>query len=353
MSSRQFAYRITSSTLFSRHAWKEKRCRSLLGHEQRPVSVNRLREFSSSISFGMGHSRGPGPRPERSILTLSPERMTSVGQQVLDLSDFSSPVRYVGPKNDPVQFIYRTSPMKPWSPIHFPPKTRGTMYYRRDPRLSPLSGELRFRICDSIAQFHEGKDLQLDVGEPWNVPLLRIVHRDQLRPMRKLLIQEGLLDEDLVADVMKLPYLSGYKCKILLYEIGQPFVMNVNRDVWTIWLVTRQTLQGMLLQKIFYDQRPGRKIRSPYTGRVRVRFEISTLPEHANDPALVLRVLDELTPVKYVDPNYDGYVCRPSPGELLTKRRENGSYRPWSYSFTKRAHGEIMSKFIRLTDSKS
>ena len=53
-----------------------------------------------------------------------------------------------------------------------------------------------------------------------------------------------------------------------------------------------------------------------FVGSVLVRFERSTLPEHEGTRSIVLRILDIITPVKCVIPNYDSHVCQPRKGEL-------------------------------------
>ncbi|KAF8968777.1 hypothetical protein BDZ97DRAFT_328448 [Flammula alnicola] len=352
MSSRQFAYRIASHTLFCRLGWKEKFSNWILGREQLPLGVNLSRGFSWEGS--VGHSVAGRPRSDRHILTLSPERMPSVGQQIIDLSDISLPLHYIGPKEESVRLAFQASHKKNklQTFLPYPPKTRGAFYYHQDPGRPALSGELRFRMCNSIAKFHMGQDLQVDVGEPWNIPLLTMVQKAPFLPICRLLTQDGLVDDDLVADLQKLPHLYRHtKESIMLYEIDQPFVVDVARSQWAVSLVTRKSLQTVVLQKLFRAQTG--KFTPLYTGRVRARFEASTLPEHAHRPALVLRVLEELTPVKCVVPDYDGFVAKPRPGELFAKKYRQMGYVPWSYSLSNRVYSKTLAEFIRLTGTKS
>ncbi|KAG6891800.1 hypothetical protein C0992_003683, partial [Termitomyces sp. T32_za158] len=58
-----------------------------------------------------------------------------------------------------------------------------------------------------------------------------------------------------------------------------------------------------------------------YSGRLVVRLERSTLPEHSERNFLVMRVLKILDPIKPVDPDYDGNVPVPIVGQLVMKSR--------------------------------
>lgn len=53
-----------------------------------------------------------------------------------------------------------------------------------------------------------------------------------------------------------------------------------------------------------------------------------------HEPAVVLRVLDIVSPVKCVAPNYDFNFKMPEVGQLITKSRY-GNYYPWSLDITK------------------
>lgn len=69
-------------------------------------------------------------------------------------------------------------------------------------------------------------------------------------------------------------------------------------------------------------------------GSIKVRFEHSTLPEHANTDALCLRVLEFVTPIRSQMAKYDSYVHPPRIGELVT-RGYTGESRPWSLNIDK------------------
>lgn len=62
-------------------------------------------------------------------------------------------------------------------------------------------------------------------------------------------------------------------------------------------------------------------------GTAVVRFELSTLPEHAGANMIVVRILKILQPVECVIPDYDGYHERPEAGSLITTREPTGEQR--------------------------
>ena len=91
-------------------------------------------------------------------------------------------------------------------------------------------------------------------------------------------------------------------------------------------------------------------------GRILVRFELQTPPD--STPALVVRVLDVLTPVQCLQPAFD-FIKRPVPGELLSCTRSttaiqdeelsDDDYRLISYDLRTGRHGRDVAKFAGIT----
>lgn len=65
-------------------------------------------------------------------------------------------------------------------------------------------------------------------------------------------------------------------------------------------------------------------------GTVLARFEKSELPEHKTEPAVVIRVLDILSTINCVIPDYDFHVPVPVKGQLIAKREQT----PWSINIS-------------------
>ena len=65
-------------------------------------------------------------------------------------------------------------------------------------------------------------------------------------------------------------------------------------------------------------------------GTVLVRFERSPLPEHIDTRAVVLRILQALTPIQCTIAGYDSHIKLPVSGSLLNKTEKGRKTRPWS-----------------------
>jgi len=126
----------------------------------------------------------------------------------------------------------------------FPPGTKGVFYYYQPPALPPIAGELRFRICETVSQFSNGKDLEVDFGQPWHATLHAIAKAERYTRIRALLLEEGLVDRELLADIERLPGSERPSTDtIVLYDIGQPFIVNLDHVQSRIRLMTRRSLR--------------------------------------------------------------------------------------------------------------
>ena len=94
-----------------------------------------------------------------------------------------------------------------------------------------------------------------------------------------------------------------------------------------------------------------------FPGRILVRFELQTPPDSA--PALVVRVLDVLTPVQCLQPTFD-FIKRPVPGELLSCSRirtalpegvelPGEAYVPFTYDLRKNRDGKDVAEFAGIS----
>lgn len=173
--------------------------------------------------------------PSAPLLTLNPERMSLVGQERFNVSHLNR----VKIPVFPAYGVGYTSQ----SP--FPPGTKGFFYYHQPPALPPTAGEMRFRICDDASQFANGKDLEVEIGEPWNIPLINIVKVSCYKEIQALLLREGLVDQGLVADIENITGegKENQKKGITIYDIDQPFVTNLSATVLRIRLNTRNRLR--------------------------------------------------------------------------------------------------------------
>jgi hypothetical protein len=179
--------------------------------------------------------------------------MITVGQEVFDISGLRL-TKLRTPRNALLSLTYNKS----WqnhelNAVPFPLGTKGVFYYHVPPALPPQAGEVRFRKCNNLQQFHDGEDLEVDIGQTWSLPLLNIAQsktRGEL--LHELIVEPGLVDHDLLADLERLFGMSKVKGLgmnrggLMLYNIDQPFVTDLHLTSFTVRLVTRQSMQKLM-----------------------------------------------------------------------------------------------------------
>ncbi|KAG5724705.1 hypothetical protein E4T56_gene3648 [Termitomyces sp. T112] len=206
--------------------------------------------------------------------------------------------------------------------LPFPPDTQGFLYMHINPHLPLLSRQIRFRITASNdpAQFENGTDL-LSRDQPWNLDAIQIAHSALLKDHLR---HSG--HAEYVQALSSLPN-NRRKSRRALYYLEQPFVMNMSCKEYTLSIILSDDIRTFQFSSMFLDRRNSERI-APYTGRIVLRFERSSLQEHAGGNFVVFRVLKILDPIKPVDPSYDMHVPVPHVGSLLvnTKTRSILSY---------------------------
>jgi hypothetical protein len=130
---------------------------------------------------------------------------------------------------------------------------------------------MRFRICDDASQFVYGKDLEVESGKPWNVPLINIVMVGNYKGLRNILLEEGFIDHELVVDIENMKSVGrGAKAKkrgLTLYDIDQPFSIDLSTNRLYLRLSTRSRVRTVVL-RLFSIARPGAAgIYSPFAGK--------------------------------------------------------------------------------------
>lgn len=64
-----------------------------------------------------------------------------------------------------------------------------------------------------------------------------------------------------------------------------------------------------------------------------------------------MRVLETLTPIKCLLPDYDGWLKAPKAGEPLSKKaKDHSGYDTWFYPLKRRVHGKGILDFIKRTE---
>ncbi|ESK88000.1 hypothetical protein Moror_10805 [Moniliophthora roreri MCA 2997] len=99
------------------------------------------------------------------IRTLLPEEL--LPSDLVDLSGLEQPYMKLFTDNQESAIINYTQPHGS-RPIHFPPATKGFLYFHRpEPHTPLLACSVRFRICESPETFSAGNDLLCPDGSPW------------------------------------------------------------------------------------------------------------------------------------------------------------------------------------------
>ncbi|KAG6853306.1 hypothetical protein C0991_005315 [Blastosporella zonata] len=200
----------------------------------------------------------------------------------------------------------------------FPPNTRGFLYYHQTPDAF-RSGQIRFRVIpsDGPCTFSQGKDLFMESrAVPWSLPLTTLV-QPNYAPLKSLLLEEGLIDDATI----RIPPNRQQRFSINLHSLEQPFVIDLQDMAMNFNVVTEQSFSLVHFTQFWSERRNG-VLRNPYSGRLLLRFERSTLLEHSKARILVIRVVKILEPITSVIPDYDMYFPIPQEGELLQKREQ-------------------------------
>ena len=237
---------------------------------------------------------------------------------------------------------------------NWPIYSRGFLYYLCPLNRPQIAGELRLRLTptNDASTFHQGKDLCFTepnsigaVGQPWKRPLYSIATNLNSRPLYDKLLEEGLVSPNLDKSIQSLPKLTLMysRCQVI-YALYDTFTLDLSSDWVTLVAVTETGIAAIRILRQFRDLRVDK---TPYTGTVLARFEPSSLPQHANTRTVVLRVIQELTPVQCVIPSYDEYLERPSPDHLLAKKF-HGKLRQWSVDIDSPDKGKLATTGLKL-----
>ncbi|KAJ7689787.1 hypothetical protein B0H17DRAFT_1065888 [Mycena rosella] len=278
--------------------------------------------------------------------TLHPDRL-----QESDHVNLSSRLRFLIlvagiPSEQATYFTYCTN--EKGVKAIFPPRSAGFFYYHRPKDLPFTAGAIRFRIAAvSLRTFATGRDLTRLDGAPWEVPLPTL---SKSRPaLRELLLRDRLVTKAEIEQCMLMfPGRHARAATALLHRFNDPFPVSFDGANYI------QTVCGGEKRRcdvrVFHEQRVGPPSSVyPYSGRALVRFELSTLPEHAGSRVAVLRVVKLIDPPKLRIPNYDGYLPPPVEGELVQRpRRSRGlGVVPW----TRKLDTKIGEALARLLDA--
>ncbi|KAJ7339752.1 hypothetical protein DFH08DRAFT_875482 [Mycena albidolilacea] len=220
--------------------------------------------------------------------------------------------------------------------LPFPPHTQGFLYWdNEDEFQSPLAGSLRFRITDSDDResFERGRNLTWPSGCDWKIMQAQIAIQKPYAPFLTRLLAEGLTTESRISQCRQV--FQGEKRfkarpSITLFNFRQPFYANLATALGLV-VVGCGEVGTIALPPVFRGTgRDGKTYCAFESGTALLRFEPSTLPEHAGRRILLLRVMRLLSPC--IMNALADRVVPPAEGDLLLGRRQiDGTLKPWAY----------------------
>ncbi|CAA7270349.1 unnamed protein product [Cyclocybe aegerita] len=280
----------------------------------------------------------------RYVLTLHQEKMVSKGQEMRDISGGSTISFRIRLQNG-TEGVFKAGCENISSKLApFPASSKGALYYRRPSSGQPiLSGQLRFRLCEDAATFEKGSDLLAPNGvEPWNIPLPRFAKIGRKEPPLNPILEEGLVEEEVVDKIAKLHYANVGRRSRLLHALDWPFVIDLSATRIRLGLINPSMFELVDIVDVFRMH----YVPPYYAGLANVRFELSTLPEHAGSQVLVLRILELCEPVRRLILNAEDKMPVPQAGALLHRTYRGGQPKLWTYNLEKRAGGDAFQRFI-------
>ncbi|EDR13135.1 uncharacterized protein LACBIDRAFT_308639 [Laccaria bicolor S238N-H82] len=204
--------------------------------------------------------------------------------------------------------------------LPFPPHSSGFLYYHQPPGAPLLAGELRFRLTSNHLpeSFNQGEDCLTPEGDAWKIPLFVLHHTPFHRDVYQQLRVDGFVSDALDSQLKSIAQTSvcPRSTSVILHSLHQVFPVDFSATTFRFFVVGNSTLQNVF---IFPFHLRGQGRASSYTSKGLVRFELSTLPEHAGTRTVVMRV------VKLVgDPGPYMGEDRPQEGALVLRHHPAG-----------------------------
>jgi hypothetical protein len=224
--------------------------------EEAPRTKKYTKTSSSRVSGG-GKRRSLTSAATLRVVTLNPENMAAAGQQILDISQKTKLLLDIQGKCTRLfysqPFISTTKSNNP-----FPKGTRGVLYYHSPPPDRPeVSGALRFRVCNSLAEFDQGTDLETPSGSAWGPSLYALVSAASRNFVVNALVRDKCVDASLVKDLQFASRSTSSRHhlvdKYILYDISDPFDIELGGPLYQLLLVARHRVGYVDLRGAFRD----------------------------------------------------------------------------------------------------
>ncbi|KAF8906991.1 hypothetical protein CPB84DRAFT_1769157 [Gymnopilus junonius] len=287
------------------------------------------------------------PRSSLTVQTLDPTKMSRMRQKPFDISGKKSSVFRMPSEGSRVilkyGFEHGATAMLP-----FPPGTVGVLYFHQPSDRPLLAGAIRMRLCSDVERFAEAEDLKSQDGEPWQTGLYSIAKYNSWKGFRQMLLRESLVEHQIISDLQNLPLSPGNNN--FHYELEQPFILDLEHPTIVRTFIDRSRMFSFSWGVLNILFKPYEEGATPYTGRMLVRLEPYRL--EFEEPGLVLRILEVVTPLRCLDPAYD-FLQPPVPGDLLRtsikRLHYKGKSSPLFYSLTARDNGNAIAEFAGIS----
>ncbi|TFY77786.1 hypothetical protein EWM64_g6230 [Hericium alpestre] len=193
--------------------------------------------------------------------------------------------------------------------------------------------KIRFRVTEDSnpASFARGHDLLFDKGYMWYLPVAVVAARASTDVLLRLLVHDGFVDSQVISDLRN-SNMSRVRVRRSIGSLSEPFVVDFTKCKLAFTVPAevhkrKRHIQFALPQFLFW--RPGGwGVKLYDEGSALCRFERSTLPQHAGERVIVIRLLKMLVPPKLVpDPPPMEKRMLPAEGELFYKKRDQVWYR--------------------------
>ncbi|KAF7356142.1 hypothetical protein MVEN_00944900 [Mycena venus] len=290
-----------------------------------------------------------GGPPRNLISTLNPSLL--VPNDYLDLSHRKWViVRFPKSRGESTASIWYEKVVHDFIP--FPEKSAGFLYFSRDPQAAPLEGYIRLRVTPNNASpssFHDGHDLLSPSGYPWQIILPQVASRSNYARFRDQLLEENLVTAE---ELSQSRSLFGHRRRInpeaTLFRLTQEFPVNFASPSY-LTVVGSKTLH-VLRCNLFRASRAGGDY-FPWTGSAVVRFEPSTMPEHARRRVVHLRIERIVDRVVSNAKGYHALINEPQEGQLLSVS-PRGTSQPWAYDMDRKNSSLAAGLRILWDDSR-
>ncbi|KAF6750366.1 hypothetical protein DFP72DRAFT_513572 [Ephemerocybe angulata] len=288
-------------------------------------SIQQFRLNSSSASQSDIPKRRSTP-VLRIVNNLDPRRLLK--SDIIDLSGPGRPRVKFGTATDTGSQLtyYWGSTATPHKQVYNPfPPGRGFFYFRSRPGLPVGTGEIRFRLVEADSPsdsatdlFARGRDLLEHRGHmPWRLHMLQIYTFKIYRPLRSLLLQQGLISQAQIRDAGQRAIAQGRMVlrhdSTILDTISDTFVIRLPMPTNRMTFIHEECIAPSVQagSKLFWRdaQGPGPVKGSDapsrvYEGYAALRFELKKV-ERIKDfynvkegqVVLVLRVVQLFDPV--------------------------------------------------------